>query len=73
MGGKEHGDSMQSSVKDGRKRRARVVRWIIVAFVVCALAEPVIMYEVLAHEKQMRGAAAQSLSSTPTLKIATGE
>ncbi|HEY9595139.1 MAG TPA: hypothetical protein VHE79_11715 [Spirochaetia bacterium] len=62
---------MQSSVNGGRKRR--VVRWIIVAFVVCALAEPVIMYKVLAHQKQLRSATSQSLSSTPTLNVTTGE
>jgi len=54
---------MESRSGTRRRGRSRIVRWIIVAFVVCALAEPVIMYEVLARQKQVRSVAAQSANA----------
>jgi hypothetical protein len=70
---KELENPMVSYGGDRRRRRSPVVRWIIIAFVVCALAEPVVMYELLAHERQVRAAAVQSMSSTPTVNVTAGE
>lgn len=64
---------MRNSSGDRKRKRSRIVRWIIAAFVVCALAEPVVMYKVLVREKEQRSVATQSLSATPKTVTTAGE
>jgi hypothetical protein len=57
-----------------RKHKRSFIKIVILTVLLCALAEPFIMYKVLAREREQRRIASQPpVSAATTLVVSTGE
>jgi hypothetical protein len=59
---------------DRKHRRSRTLKVVILVVVLCTLVEPLVMYKVLARQREQRRVASQAFMGAPSeLVVSTGE